>query len=262
MRCLVGHTGFVGSNLKRQMAFDRCFNSKNIQDLRNADVDFLVWSGTKAEKWKANQSPQEDLEHIQSQIEILRSVKARKVVLISTVDVYQSLQGVDENTNSDLSLLHPYGRHRLMLEHFFRSHFASVHILRLPALFGWGIKKNAVYDLLHRHRIEFINPESVFQFYFLDWLGQDLDMVLKHNLPIVNLVAEPTKIGLIAQACFNLCLDGERSLGEISKMPLARYDIRSIFATRRKRIDYFYSEAEVLSAMKKFVADFKNGQQS
>ena len=34
---LIGHTGFIGSNLARQFAFDECYNSKSIGGIRGRE---------------------------------------------------------------------------------------------------------------------------------------------------------------------------------------------------------------------------------
>ena len=57
MKILVGHTGFVGSNLLESNAFDLCFNSKNITESFGLNPDVLVYSGVRAEKFLANKEP-------------------------------------------------------------------------------------------------------------------------------------------------------------------------------------------------------------
>ena len=57
MKILVGHTGFVGSNLKAQTTFDRLYNSGNITDAFGTNPDLLVYSGVRSEKFLANSDP-------------------------------------------------------------------------------------------------------------------------------------------------------------------------------------------------------------
>ena len=45
--------------------------------------------------------------------------------------------------------LHPYGRNRLELEDLVRKEFDTL-VVRLPALFGKGLKKNFIYDAITR----------------------------------------------------------------------------------------------------------------
>ena len=57
---LIGYTGFVGSNLLRQRAFDATYNSKNIGDIAGREFELLVCAGAPAAKWLANSKPDED----------------------------------------------------------------------------------------------------------------------------------------------------------------------------------------------------------
>ena len=49
---LVGHTGFVGSNLNREHKFDMVFNSKNIEEAygTNPDLQLKNLSQTKIQR--------------------------------------------------------------------------------------------------------------------------------------------------------------------------------------------------------------------
>ena len=93
---LIGYTGFVGGNLLRQHPFTGLYNSKNIDTIQGREFDLLVCSGAPAEKWKANADPAKDLEILTGLMNHLRQVRARRVVLISSVDVYPDPRGVDE----------------------------------------------------------------------------------------------------------------------------------------------------------------------
>ena len=138
---LIGYTGFVGSNLQIQMKFDDFYNSKNIQDIKDKEYDVVYCAGASAAKWIANQKPTEDLQSVCSLIDAIREVKTKRFVLISTVDVYKSIINVNEDSFIDLSNHHPYGTHRRMIETFVSERFENYNIIRLPGLFGDGLKK-------------------------------------------------------------------------------------------------------------------------
>lgn len=148
MKVLVGHTGFVGSNLFESTTFDFCFNSKNIKEAFGLNPDLLVYSGVRAEKFLANKEPEKDFEIISEAIEIIKKINPKQIVLISTVDVYPNPVAVDENTFIDLDLVQPYGKNRLYLEKWVESNFTDYLIVRLPGLFGKNIKKNFIFDLI------------------------------------------------------------------------------------------------------------------
>jgi len=148
MKALIGHTGFVGSNIASQANFEKCYNSKNIHEIENSKFDLVVCAGVSAVKWYANKHPEEDLERINSLIAHLKTVKAKRFVLISTIDVYEDPVGVTEDTFPIVEQQDAYGQNRYYLEKWVASYFDTHHIIRLPALFGTGLKKNFIYDML------------------------------------------------------------------------------------------------------------------
>jgi nucleoside-diphosphate-sugar epimerase len=221
---LVGHTGFVGSNLLRQRSFDACFNSSTISDMRGRRFDLVVFSGARAEKWKANAEPERDREHIDSLIDVLRTVEAKRFVLISTVDVFKSPIEVDEESPTPMEDLHAYGRNRRRLEQFAASAFDTC-VVRLAGLYGHGIKKNIIYDFLNDNDVHKIDSRGVFQFYGLDRLWRDITTALDARLPLVHLPCEPVSVAEVARAAF-----GVEFRNEVVPAP-ARYDIRTRHAT-------------------------------
>ncbi len=149
MKILVGHTGFVGSNLLNQTSFDGIFNSKNIEESFGLNPDLLIYSGVRAEKFLANSEPEKDFSIIENAINNIKKINPKKIVLISTVDVYPSPISVDENSEIDNSNLQPYGKNRLFLENWIENNFDDYLILRLPALIGENLKKNFIYDIIN-----------------------------------------------------------------------------------------------------------------
>ncbi|MBI4136926.1 NAD(P)-dependent oxidoreductase [Candidatus Roizmanbacteria bacterium] len=199
---LIGYTGFVGSNLSKQVAFTDTYNSKNIGDIQGKTYDLVVSAGTSSLKWKANQEQDQDWQGILALINPLKLVKARHFVFISTVDIYPNPQKVDEDTSiSESDISQPYGKNRFRLEEFVRSQFRNVTIIRCPQLFGPGLKKNFIYDLMHHNALDFTHKDSMFQWYNLAHLWHDMQIALKHKLPLVNFATEPTRAEDIAREC-------------------------------------------------------------
>lgn len=151
MDILVGFTGFVGQNLNKQHNYDAVFNSKNVRDAYNLSPDLCVFSGIRAEKFKADSFPEKDYAHINEAIENIRKINPKRLVLISTVDVIPAVQAADvfEDTMYCAGKLAPYGEHRLLLENQVQNICAKSLVVRLPALFGHGLKKNFIYDLIN-----------------------------------------------------------------------------------------------------------------
>ena len=144
---LVGYTGFVGGNLAAQHAFDELYDINNIREGWDRPHSLVVYAGVPAEKFLANTDPAADLAVIEGAMENLRRLQPEKVVLISTIDVYKVSAGADEESDMQREALHPYGADRLLLEDWVRQNVPGSLVVRLPALFGKGLKKNFIFDL-------------------------------------------------------------------------------------------------------------------
>lgn len=150
MRSLVGYTGFVGSNLYKCGKFDSVYNSKNIQEAYGTKPDLLVYAGVRAEKYLANNDPETDLKQIRMAEENIRNIDPKRVVLISTIDVFGNPCYVDETSEIMTEGLHAYGYHRYLLECRVREMYPDALVVRLPALYGENLKKNFIYDYIHK----------------------------------------------------------------------------------------------------------------
>lgn len=149
MDIIVGYTGFVGSNIAAEHRFDYFFNSKNIEDAFGLEPDLCVYSGIRAEKFIANSNPDADMAIINNAIENIKKINPKKLVLISTIDVYRNPKDVDEDTPVDTDNLQPYGLNRYRLEQWVEKNIEDYHIIRLPGLYGKNIKKNFIFDLIN-----------------------------------------------------------------------------------------------------------------
>ena len=149
MEAIVGYTGFVGSNIVASHSFEGCYNSKNISAAYGTKPDLLVYSGVPAEMFLANQNPEADRELMNKAIENIKKIQPKKLVLISTIAVYQNPDRVDEDYEIDESTLTAYGANRLYLERWVEANINDYLIVRLPGLFGKNIKKNFIYDYIY-----------------------------------------------------------------------------------------------------------------
>ena len=244
---LIGSTGFVGSNLRRMSSFGSLFNSTNIDGIRGRKFRRLVSAAPGAEKWKANLDPASDRAAVEKLWHSLESVEAGKVILISTVDVYPHPVGVDENSEIDMERCSPYGRHRLELERKVADRFDAL-IVRLPGLFGPGLRKNALYDLLNDHRVPAIDSGAIYQFYDITRLAGDLELAERANLALLNVATEPIGIDLVAREVFDTPLvSGENPIP-------ARYDFRTLHAEFfGGRDGYLQSSNAILEEIREWV---------
>lgn len=149
MISLVGYSGFVGTNLSSKFSFDKLYNSKNIRASYGTKPDLLVYSGVRSEMFTANNNPTEDLLAIENAFYNMKKIMPKKVVLISTVSVYGNECYGDEDFYIDERNLTAYGKNRLYLEKLVSEYFSEAYIVRLPALYGNGLKKNFIYDYIN-----------------------------------------------------------------------------------------------------------------
>lgn len=158
---LVGYTGFVGSNIYEAGLFDGAYNSKNIEEAFGTNPDLLIYAGLRAEKYLANNAPDKDMELIKQAEVNISMIGPKKLVLISTIDVFKNPREVDEKSKIDTDNLHAYGYNRYQLELWAREHYPDSLIIRLPGLFGKNIKKNFIYDYINV--IPFMLKEAKFK---------------------------------------------------------------------------------------------------
>src|SRR5271166_3416327 len=258
MDALVGHTGFVGGNLARQHDFHAHYNSRNIGDIAGGHFAKLVFAGAQGKKWWANQNPAADWAGIEAALDAMASVTAERVILISTIDVVPPVAGADETFDCSNQPTHAYGANRLRLESAMRSLFPKLMVVRLPALTGWNLRKNIIFDLLHDNMVDQIDPASRFQFYDLDRLWRDIGIASDAGLDLVHLVTEPALTGTIVARFFP-----GAAIGEPPATGSANYDFR----TRHAEVfggtaGYIYDSSEVFRRIGAYIAEARANQET
>lgn len=245
---LIGYTGFVGGNLHAQHNFDDVYNSKNIADIEGKEYDLVVSAANRAEMWRINQEGEKDLAEIEEYISHIDKARIKKLVLISTVGVYKNPNGADEDTPIETEGLLPYGSNRYCLEQYCRDHFDTT-IVRLPGLFGTGLKKNVIYDLLHDNNVDRIHKDGVYQYYNLDNIWKDIQVALDNNLSTVNLATPPVSTAEVARYAF-----GIEFTNEPEDVHPAFWDMQSKYAaTYTGEGRYLYTKQQELNDIKAFV---------
>lgn len=302
MKALVGFTGFVGSNLCAAEKFDATYNSQNIAKAFGTNPDFLVYAGLRAEKYLANHAPAKDMELILQAEENILRINPKKLVLISTIDVFNVPKDVDENTMIDTKNLQPYGYNRYQFECWVQKNYPDALIVRLPGLFGKNIKKNFIYDFIHRipfmlteetmiklstqdpelkrfyqlqnngfykvqvladaekevlkekyrklgfSALNFTDSRSVYQFYPLSRLWDDIQTALDHDIRLVHMATEPISAGELYQY-----LTGEAFINELSGT-VADYDYKTVYdEVFSGEQGYICNKKDILAAIKSFI---------
>lgn len=250
---LIGYTGFVGSNLGVQYNFDKNYNSKNFKEMTGKSFSTVVCAGIAAIKWLANKEPETDIKKIKELANVLKTIQAETFILISTIDVYPT-PSIGDCEDKDLSKVknHAYGTHRLWFENFCKDIFPNILIVRLPGLFGDGLKKNVIYDLINDNCLEMINPASSYQYYYLANLWKDIQIALENNLKEINLFTEPVSSAKIISTFFPAKKVGEKMV------PEGHYNA----TTKHAKLwgndeNYIYTEEEVLSQLEEYITTQK-----
>jgi sugar phosphate isomerase/epimerase len=197
---IIGWSGFVGQYLTHFFPESDLYNSVNIEELRGKTYNTIYFSAMPAEKWKINQNPTDDVKLLSYFYDLLSDVSCEKFILISTVDVLDCT--ISQSEDGSIFAEHPYGQNRRMLEEFIQKRFTTHIILRLPGLFGKGLKKNVIYDLLHNNQLENICLDSEFQWYSLEHLKDDIEYCRLNNIQLIQPVSVPIKTSSIIERFF------------------------------------------------------------
>ena len=203
------------------MGFDLGFNSRSFREMAGQSFGQVVCCGVSAVKWQANLEPDADRAAIQALGDVLQTVEAESFVLISTVDVHPVPRRVDEDADCRSHPNPAYGRHRLEFEELVRSRFPQALILRLPGLFGPGLRKNVLFDMLNATRLEAVDANSSFQWYDITRLRFDIALAQAADLKLVQLAVEPLRTSDVAAAVFP-----ELTIRP-GTMPAVSYDVRT-----------------------------------
>ncbi len=242
-KALIGYTGFVGSNLMNQTHFNHLFNSSNLKEITHNEYKIVVCAAPSGVKWKVNQNPEEDYNNILDMIETIKNVKTDLFVYVSTVDVYSAPINVNEGTNIEetLNTLHPYGKHRFLLEESIRKNFPDNHIIVRPAtIFGPNLKKNIIFDFAHNNALDFTHSESKFQFYPVVNLWRDIQILSESKIKTANLISEQITPKEIAKECFNFNFENITEKGPLEYLIKTKYSINF-----NKTGDFIYTKDEI-----------------
>lgn len=231
---IVGSSGFVGAALgdalRSQGCLVRGFNSKSTpEEMRHHEYDLALIAAPHAKKWWANANSSADEKLVEKLVERLSFVKAEKVVLYSTIDVFPRVNGVDESADCS-ETEEPYGRNRFLLEQQVRTLFHNATVIRLPGLFGRGLQKNVLHDLLNRKLLDNISPRATYQWYGLDELWADTRRVLSIGEDLVALNSEPLTNRVLVREVFPELEHLLPRFGETELGNFVSYNVHSRFA--------------------------------
>ena len=243
---LIGHTGFIGSNLiKFKKNLDK-FNSKNIAKITNKNYDIVICAGTSSKMWMANKYPKKDKKNINNLIKHLKKLKTNKFVLISTCEVFANYKKNYEKIYKYPKTKNNYALNRIYLEKFCRKQFQINHIVRLPIVYGNNFIKNCIYDLLNKKNINLLNGKDQVQIYNVKNLIKHIKYVLSKNIEELNISSPPINLGLISQEFFNIRLK--------EKKPFRKMNMKSNYSKNKSEyfIDHHSTKKDLRDFIKKY----------
>lgn len=256
---LIGHTGFVGSNLCDSHRFDDVYNSRNLADLAGREYDLVVSAAGRADSHRINQHGDEDRAELDALADTIERAHIARLVLISTVCVYPWGGAPDERTPLAADELTPYGANRLHLEQRLSAAFDTL-VVRLPQLYGRRLRKGVVYDLIHDYRVEHIDPDLAFQHYDVRALWRDIGVAGDAGLTALNVATPPIGNAELAREVFGMDITANPR----SSSPHARMYTRNM-TTRHAALfggdgPYLTGRDDEMRALRAFAAETSDSE--
>jgi hypothetical protein len=192
--------------------------------------------------WVANKFPKKDKNNIRKIINILKKIRTKKIVLISTIEVYGKNNNKNELNKVNKKSNNSYGKNRISLEEFVNNFFSDKLIIRLPIVYGKNFTKNCIYDLQNKNNINLLNGDDLIQLYNVKNLKRDIDFCLIKKIKLINISSKPIRLKLIAKKLFGIDLN-------LNKKPR----IMKMKTSLLKKKKYFYSQRQTIDDLKYFL---------
>lgn len=240
---LIGHTGFIGSNLLNLKKNLDLFNSKNIKKIRFKSYDTVYCAGTYSKIWIAKKKPNEDKKNLDKLINNLEKINAKRFFLISTCEVFGKQKNTFENSKINTNYKYAYGYNRHKLEKFVEKNFKDHFIIRLPIVYGKNFSKNFLYDLINSKNLDNLNGSDIVQIYDVSNLKKHIKYVEKKKIRKLNISSKPFKLKHIAKKFFKIDLKASKKYRTIN--------MKSIYGKQKE--NYFMSQKKILKDLNLFL---------
>lgn len=225
---VIGGNGFVGSAIvracrRRGLAYEIAAHD-TIEQFSGTSCELLINANGNSKKYMAEREPLWEFDaSVRSVRASLESIHAKRYVYLSSCDVYpdcSSPETTKENQIIDVTKQSAYGFHKFLAEQCVMRHVPEWLIFRMGGFVGPGLKKNAIYDILHKEPLR-LDPRSMLQFIHVD---KAADIILELSLSAAS------------HEIFNLCGAGVISISEVLSAagsnaacepgsPIVRYEV-------------------------------------
>lgn len=248
-QALIDRSGAIAAHLLRRTQFDLLSSADEWSNQARGPFDLIVCSAVSA---SGRPLAADDTDHLHQCLNVLECVPAKRVVLISSIEVFADPRGVDEDVTVEEVNQSAPSKHLYEFEQAIRQQFDAL-VVRMPSLFGSASAAN-------RGAVNRANNSSWLwadanglQLYCLDWLWRDIQLALRHDLSLVHFATEPLRPFELAQA-LGESVDRFASLAD-------KCDARSYLATLYGgHGGYLYTREQVLDEMRVCAALAGTGQ--
>lgn len=239
---IIGYSGFIGSNLKFFYKSKYNYNSKNLECIYKYKFHTVILCAPSSKMWIANKYPHKDFKNIKNLINILKKIKTKKIILISTIEVYGKDNNKNEINKTSKRTNSSYGINRVFLEEFIKKFFTNHLIIRLPIVYGKNFIKNCIYDLKNKNNVSQLNGNDLVQIYNVKNLKKDINFCIKKKIKLINISSKPLRLKFIAKKFFNI------NLNTFKKSRNMR--MKTTMVGNKK---YFHTQAKTLQDLKNFL---------
>ena len=171
----------------------------NYGQLIGSECDVFINANGNSKKFLAKDDPKAEFQaSVASVRNSLVDFKFKKYVFLSTSDVYPDCSLPEltrEETPLNVAEQSPYGFHKYLAELCVQHGAKDWLIIRQGGFVGQGMKKNAVFDVLHGDKL-WVHPDSRFQFINTEDSARLVMELVQQN--ITNQVFNLTATGTIS----------------------------------------------------------------
>jgi len=246
--CIIGYTGFIGGYLTKYLKTNNLYNTKNIINISKKNFDVVYCCAPSSAMWIANKDPIEDFLKVSNLIRNFKNIKTKNFILISTIEVFRKKNSCNEDSLDFNNDIYSYGYNRFLIEQAAKKIFKNLFIIRLPIVYGLGVKKNIIFDLKN-NILNLLNPNDILQFYPVEMLLNDINLAIKHNIGIINLCSEPIKVKELLMFCSKSSIINN-SLKAAKKR---KYNMTSNYSNIWNNEKYTYKKNFIIDDIKKFI---------
>ena len=252
MALIIGSTGFIGRNIIDNVP-DIEVLDRNLYKLKtNLHTDTLYVAAPSASKWLVNSNAKEDLKNINELASLIKKyIKAQKIIVFSTIDVYENLSNSTElsKTITDIS----YGGNRRIFENLLSANECELYIFRLSSPFGTHLKKNIINDLCNKSysKVSRYNLNSEFQFIEISSALKICHKLSNKTPGIYNLSSPPIQVSDLLER-----FDWIDTVTSIPyKAPIIKYNVKTLY---NGETEYMFEANEILERLDYFKEHYAN----